>query len=504
MKKTKTSTKVLFCVLFCAVLVISIAATSKSMVPRTVSGDSGQATPADDTEFLGGYKVFKAAEYPFSFLYQPDWQLQQAPASEIDGSLKTILLSGKSHEAIAVKVFNKPLDIEGFIKNNVAAYSSSKVQDISSVKATVSGCPGYAWVSKDRDNVIGAAVVFTNRDYLFVVHITAAGTSNVFALDDLVQSISAGCEGSTNLAFDLANLDYPCEASLLVQTCCSLTDSSTNNYPCCTTPGNCTWYCEYRISGSNSFPWYGDAYMWMYNAKYNGTKTYPTGGTIPEVGAIMVFDNGWYTYGHVAYVTGINANGSINVAEQGCDSYCTRNGSYTTTTLRSYLAGYIYADGSAPQPSYKTVSGTVGVETIIDDYGFSSTYYFQAFGPGRYYGASAYGWGTYNGGYNSWFHWTYTTSSSVCYGKWRFYNGTAGNYQIYAYIPNIHGTAPNARYYLDGTDIGGINQNSYYNAWVSIATRNLAAGYHEVILYDHVAGGAGYELAFDALKVVRR
>lgn len=503
--KKKTSIKALLCVLFCALLVISIAATSKSVMQRTVSSDPGQVNPANEqVEFVGGYKVFKAAEFPFSFLYRPDWQIRQEPASEIDGSMRTILISGNSYEAVAIKVFNKPGDVEGFIKNNVGAYAASKVKDLSAVKAAISGCTGYAWVSKDRENVIGAAAVFTNENYLFVIHIGAANTSNVFALDDLVHSISAGCEGSTNLSFDLASLDYPYEASILVQTCCSLTDGSTNNYPCCGTPGNCTWYCEYRISGANSFPWYGDAYMWMYNAKYNGTRTYPTGGTIPEVGAIMVFDNGWYTYGHVAYVTGINANGSINVAEQGCDSYCTRNGSYSTTTLRSYLAGYIYADGSAPAPSAKTCSGTVGVETIIDDYNFSNVYNFQAYGPGRSYGASAYGWGTYNGGYNSWFHWTYTTSSSVCYGKWSFYTGTAGNYQIYAYIPNIHGTAPNARYYLDGTDIGGINQNSYYNQWVSIATRSLTAGTHSLVLYDHVAGGAGYELAFDAIKVVRR
>lgn len=506
MKKIKTSMKVFVCVLFCALVTISIAAPSKSVVPHVTSTDSGQASPADEqVELVNGYRVYNATEFPLSFMYFPNWQLQQEVASETDGSLRTILLAGTSLETISIKVFKKPVDVEGFIKDNVSSCAASEVQDLGAVKASLSGCIGYAWVSKDRGNVVGATAVFTNTNYLFVMNIGAADTSNVFALDDFVRTLTAGCDGSTNLTFDLASLEYPNIATLMVQSCCSgYTDSYTNGYPCCATPGNCTWYCEYRISGNNSFPYYGDAYMWMYNARYNGTKTYPTGGTIPEVGAIMVFDNGWYTYGHVAYVTGINSNGSINVAEQGCNSYCTRTNSYSTTTLRSYLAGYIYTDGSTPGPSAKTCSGTVGVETIIDDYNFSNVYNFQAYGPGRNYGTYAYGWGTYNGGYNSWFHWTYTKSSSVCYGKWSFYTGTAGNYQIYAYIPNIHGTAPNARYYLDGVDIGGINQNSYYNVWVSITTGSLTAGTHNLILYDHVAGGAGYELAFDAIKVVRR
>ncbi|HLP44379.1 MAG TPA: CHAP domain-containing protein [Candidatus Kapabacteria bacterium] len=505
MKKIKTYIIVFLCVLF-AGMAIAIAAASKSVVPHVTPTPPGQVSPKEgQTELVFGYRAYKADEFPLSFLYMPTWHLQQENASDVDGSLRTILLTGNFLETVAIKIFDKPADVEGFIRDNVGAYAASEVQDLSAVKASIAGCAGYAWVSKDRGNVIGATGVFTNANYLFVMNIGAANKSDVFALVDFIQTIAAGCEGTTNLTFDLASLEYPFEASINAQSCCAgYNDICTNGYPCCTPPGNCTWYCEYKISGNNNFPTYGNAYMWMYNARYNGTKTYPTGGTIPEVGAIMVLDNSWYGLGHVAYITGINSNGSLNVMEQGCAGICTRSNSYSTSTLCAYLAGYIYVDGSAPEPSPKICSGTVDVETVIDDYNFSNVYNFQAYGPGRYYGSYAYGWGTSNSGYKNWFHWTKTTSSALCKGKWSFYIGTPGNYQILAYIPSTHGTAPNARYYLDGADIGGINQNIYYSVWVPIATRSLSAGTHNLMLYDNIAGGAGYDLAFDAIKVVRK
>lgn len=501
--KTKLCVKVFLYVVFCSLLVFVTAASKETSKGKQEVPDSYVIPEPEPMNGDGNYRLFKLDEFDFSFMHLPDWIVSEDNQIEVDGSLRTLLITGPLHETVAIKIFNKPEDVEGFIKSNVGSYATSEVEDLYEMRSVISGCDGYSWTAKDRGKPIGGTVVFANEKYLFVLNFSAVYTSDVIAIEDLIHSLSAGFEGPTQLAFNIADIDYQDEASVLVATCCSLTDSYTNNYPCCSTPGNCTWYCEYRISGSNSFPWYGDAYMWMYNARYNGTKTYPTGGTIPEVGAIMVLDSGWYTYGHVAYVTGVNANGSINVAEQGCNAYCTRNGSYTTSTLRSYLAGYIYVDGSTPAPSAKTISGTIGASTIIDDYNFSSTYNFQAYGPGRNYGTYAYGWGTYNGGYNSWFHWTKTTSSQVCYGRWRLYIGTAGTYRFDAYIPSIHGTANNVRYHVDSTDIGGINQNSYYNVWVTAGSIYLSAGNHNVYVYDNECGTAGLELALDAIRVTR-
>jgi surface antigen len=497
--KLKAFSRLCLCIVVGSLLLFAAAGSSK----KPGETDSYLLRDPEPVTSYGYYQAYKVNEFDLSFMYPSDWTIQHYNESEADGSLHTLVITGNLLETVAIKVFNQPEDVEGFIKSNVGSFAASGIEDIYAARSVISGCDGYSWIAKDRGKPIGGTVVFANEKYLYVLNFSGVFTSNVLAIDDLIHSISAGFEGPTELAFDVANIDYQEEASVLVATCCSLTDSYTNNYPCCATPGNCTWYCEYRISGSNSFPWYGDAYMWMYNARYNGTKTYPTGGTIPEVGAIMVFDSGWYTYGHVAYVTGINSNGSINVAEQGCDSYCTRSGSYSTSTLRSYLAGYIYVDGSTPGPSAKTISGTIGGSTIVDDYNFSSTYNFQAYGPGRNYGTYSYGWGTYNGGYNSWFHWTKTTSSQVCYGKWAIYIGTAGTYKVEAYIPSIHGTADNVRYYVDSTNVGSINQNNYYNQWVTAGSIYLSAGTHYVYVYDNLSGTSGKELAFDAIRVGR-
>lgn len=512
--KIKAIVRLCLSVMVCALMLLTTAASSKlSSKQEAASRLSPGPGDTGETYLPAGYELFKSDEFTFTFLYPSDWKITQEPLSEVDGSSSTVLIEGKSNELVSIKVFNRPGDIEAFITDNVGAFTTSEVKNIEATRSIIAGCDGYSWIAKDRGNVIGGTLVFSNDNYLFVLNFTAGDDSESGYIADLIDSIStgaAGAAGDNYLTFDPVGLEFPGISSTKVQSCCSLTDSGTNNYPCCTTSpyGNCTWYCEYRISGSNSFPYYGDAYMWLYNARYNGTRTYPTGGTIPEAGAIMVFDSGWYTSGHVAYITSVATNGSLNVNEQGWCAYCTRSNTYTTSTLRSYLAGYIYVDGSTPEPTAKSCSGaSAGTSTIIDDFNFTNVYNFQTYGPG-----SGYGWYTYNGGYNSFFHWTTTRSSALSYGKWKFTVTATGLYELQAYIPSIHGTADNARYKVGSTYSSGINQLNYSNVFVKIVNPGRTDGYwslssgttYEVRMEDHYAGTAGKELAMDAIKVIRR
>jgi LysM repeat protein len=69
--------------------------------------------------------------------------------------------------------------------------------------------------------------------------------------------------------------------------------------------GFCTWY----VFNRRYVPWLGDAWQWFGNAQAAG---YATGQT-PKVGAIMVT---WESsFGHVAYVEAVNADGSFTVSE---------------------------------------------------------------------------------------------------------------------------------------------------------------------------------------------
>jgi len=69
--------------------------------------------------------------------------------------------------------------------------------------------------------------------------------------------------------------------------------------------GYCTWY----VYNRRAVPWLGNAWEWFGQAQANG---YATGQT-PRVGAIMVT---WESsFGHVAYVESVSADGSFTVSE---------------------------------------------------------------------------------------------------------------------------------------------------------------------------------------------
>ncbi|NQM13624.1 LysM peptidoglycan-binding domain-containing protein [Streptococcus suis] len=75
------------------------------------------------------------------------------------------------------------------------------------------------------------------------------------------------------------------------------------NYPV----GQCTWGVQKVAPWAGD--WWGDAASWGANAARDGFRT----GTIPEVGAIISWNDG--ALGHVAYVTAVNELGQIQVLE---------------------------------------------------------------------------------------------------------------------------------------------------------------------------------------------
>ncbi|HHT7814235.1 TPA: COG3942 and LysM peptidoglycan-binding domain-containing protein [Streptococcus suis] len=75
------------------------------------------------------------------------------------------------------------------------------------------------------------------------------------------------------------------------------------NYPV----GQCTWGVQKVAPWAGD--WWGDAASWGANAARDGFRT----GTIPEVGAIISWNDG--ALGHVAYVTAVNEDGQIQVLE---------------------------------------------------------------------------------------------------------------------------------------------------------------------------------------------
>ena len=76
-----------------------------------------------------------------------------------------------------------------------------------------------------------------------------------------------------------------------------------NSYPI----GQCTWGVKEMAPWASN--WWGNANTWAINA---GAQGYAT-GNVPVPGAIAVWDGG--EYGHVAYVTDVQSDSSIQVLE---------------------------------------------------------------------------------------------------------------------------------------------------------------------------------------------
>ena len=80
-----------------------------------------------------------------------------------------------------------------------------------------------------------------------------------------------------------------------------------NSYPV----GQCTWGVKEMAPWASN--WWGNANTWAIYASAQGFRT----GTVPVVGAIAVWDGG--EYGHVAYVTDVQSENSIQVLEANYD-----------------------------------------------------------------------------------------------------------------------------------------------------------------------------------------
>jgi hypothetical protein len=131
-------------------------------------------------------------------------------------------------------------------------------------------------------------------------------------------------------------------------------------------------------------------------------------------------------------------------------------------------------------------------EVIVDDksgdFGRTGNYWWEA-----------------TAGYNSHMFYTYINGNTVSStGEW-WPTLTGGNYAVSVYIPNINATTTNAKYEIstnNGTVVKSVNQNNYYNAWVSLGTYNFSSGRSKRVRLTDATGETNYNLkiGFDAIK----
>jgi surface antigen len=132
-----------------------------------------------------------------------------------------------------------------------------------------------------------------------------------------------------------------------------------NPYPCCDNGGNCTWWaweaacCNWAVA----LPGWGNANQWVGNANANANYSVLS---YPVSNAVSCRTTG--TYGHVAWVTGVNG-ANISVTEENCwGNYGMRAWNYAG----SFFQGYITRKGQTecrPGDSQTQGCGNCGTQS---------------------------------------------------------------------------------------------------------------------------------------------
>ncbi len=165
---------------------------------------------------------------------------------------------------------------------------------------------------------------------------------------------------------------------------------------------------------------------------------------------------------------------------------------------------YENGGGAVAQLSWQNVSQTT---SFLCDDGDSC---FTRYGPTGYWHRETLCGGS-SVGYGGDLYWTYVNGSTVSnYARWRPSITGAGNFEVYVWVPRCFATSQQARYriYHNGvSEYRTVNQNAYYDTWVSLGTFYFAANGTELVELTDATGESptSYRyLGFDAVYWVRR
>lgn len=130
---------------------------------------------------------------------------------------------------------------------------------------------------------------------------------------------------------------------------------------------------------------------------------------------------------------------------------------------------------------------------------------------GFIWGGPTNSWYGRNTGYRGHLYWTWNSYSALHnWAKWFPYLPSAGNWEVYVYIASRYHGSKSARYsvyHSNGarSDVT-VNQNNYYNQWVSLGTYYFSGGGNEYVYLDDATGEtyATRFVGYDAVKFVKR
>ena len=253
------------------------------------------------------------------------------------------------------------------------------------------------------------------------------------------------------------------------------------------------------VSVAPASPSAGQAVTFASVVRNAGTAPTPSGTTIRVAYRI---DGTQVTWGSVSGPLAPGA--SVTVGTTG-GSWSATGGAHVLVAVADDL-GAIPETSETNNERSQTFS-VGGVAQFICDDGDSC---FALSGPAAYWhrattcGSSALG-------YGGDMYWTYVNGSVVSnFARWTPALGGPGTYQVSVFVPRCNGTSQQAKYRIvhNGvTEVRSVNQNVYYDAWVSLGSFTFTgSGGEYVELTD--ATGESYTtrrlLAVDAIRWVRQ
>jgi hypothetical protein len=126
------------------------------------------------------------------------------------------------------------------------------------------------------------------------------------------------------------------------------------------------------------------------------------------------------------------------------------------------------------------------------------------------WGGPTSSWYARSTGYRGHLNWTWNSRTKLFnWGKWFPHISTAGNWEVFVYIASRYHGSKSARYKIHHNGVVDervVNQNIYYDDWVSLGTYYFGGGPNEYVLLGDNTGEtyATRFVGFDAVKFVRQ
>lgn len=325
------------------------------------------------------YSTYTDTTYKWSLKHPDTWTAIESIKNNTNDPYviqKRITLLAPTKEIVAIDVWKNSRNLSVL---DALIYHERSVIDMATVPKTPNGQIGgekavfVGNLSDEEGNKKSIEVMVNHGKYTYAIIYSISSGIEYESYKEILKSFSfADSKTGKSDISNLPGLRYGLAAQSFFPTCGGYRYEY-NQFLCCSaTNSNCTWWAIYQRPDLWDKITYGHAgQTWIDLARAAGIQILSS----PKVGSIVVWGS------HVAYVTGINANGTINITEMNCYGGFTGAKTVYPYSYAPPLLGYIdlqttislqYSLPAAQSPLNYTAKNTIilspGFTTTLGNY----------------------------------------------------------------------------------------------------------------------------------------